>query len=101
MTARIIETKAIISASDTGATFSQIAAKLKNIEEAAAGASKRSAAVGQNVSGALAKSNLAFAAAAGAGAVIGNLAIRAAGEASHAVHSALATYESVTIRAGP
>jgi hypothetical protein len=47
------------------------------------------------VSGALAKSNLAFAAAAGAGAVIGNLAIRAAQEAAHAVHSALATYSSV------
>ncbi len=45
--------------------------------------------------GALGKSNRAFAAAAGASVVIGNLAARAASEAAGAVHAALTTYSSV------
>jgi len=96
MVQKTIETKAIISASDqTGATFAHIAEKLKGIESAATAASKKSAAVGQNVSGALAKSNRAFAAATGASVIIGNLATRAVSEAGSAVHAALATYSSV------
>jgi hypothetical protein len=96
MALKTIETRAIVSAEDkTGATFSQIAQKLRGLEDTAARAGRQSAAVSKNVSGALAQSNRAFAAAAAAGSVIGTLAVRAAARASGAVHEALTTYESV------
>jgi hypothetical protein len=96
MALKTLETRAIISAQDkTGATFAQIAQKLKAVENAAAHASQRAAGVSAHVSGSLAQSNRAFAAAAAAGSVIGGLAVRAANEAGHAVHAALTTYESV------